>query len=260
MNLFDDLKAGFRTVLADRWWWMKVLVGGFLLINPLLIILGLKILGAQEAGQPVDRWLVPAFWGTLAFNVVSFWFPLGFTYEVLRRARFATAAQLPGWGLKHWKAYAVEGSVKLVIAIFTLILPAGVWMGLCWLVFVEMMGVPKAFLAMMYPPALLFAIPFCGVGCCRWLDGAGVLSASFNYKRNFEILFSRGKEFFLASLFLTGFNTVACAFVYTIPFAAVFGLCLVDTWFGPIYASSAVNEEKTRDARAADLLNKYIKR
>ncbi len=260
MELFNDLKRGFRTILADPWWWLKVLLAGFLLINPLLIVLGLRILGAEEAGHVVQRWEMPAFFGALAFNVMSFWFPLGFTYEVLRRARFASAAQLPSWGLDHWRTYAVEGSVKLVIAIFTLLLPVGVWMGLCWLVFVKLFGVPSAMLSMMYAPAMLLAIPFCGVGCCRWLDGAGVLDASLNYKRNIEILLSRGKEFLIASLFLTGFNTVACAFIYTIPFAAVFGLCLVDTWFGPIYASSPLSEEKARDIRAAKLVEKYVRR
>lgn len=260
MELFEDLKRGFRTILADPWWWLKVLIAGFLLINPLLIILGLRMLGAGESGREAEGWEMPAFCGALAFNVLSFWFPLGFTYEVLRRARFSSAAQLPSWGLEHWRTYAIEGSVKLVIAIFTLLLPVGIWMGLCWLVFVKLIGGPSMFLSMMYAPAMLFAIPFCGVGCCRWLDGAGVLDAALNYKRNMEILFSRGKEFMIASLFLTGFNTVACAFIFTIPFAAVFGLCMVDTWFGPIYASSPVNEDNARDSRVAKIIDQYVKR
>jgi hypothetical protein len=53
---------------------------------------------------------------------------------------------------------------------------------------------------------------------------------------------SRWKDFLLASFILTGINTVTTGLFYTIPFAAVFGLCLVDTWFGPIYAD-AVKEE-----------------
>mgnify|MGYP000870998827 CR=1 FL=1 len=260
MELFEDLKKGFRTIIADPWWWLKILLAGFLLINPLLIILGIKMLGNAEAGHTSESWEMPVFFGALAFNVLSFWFPLGFTYEVLRRARFATAAQLPDWGLDKWGTYAVEGSVKLVIAIFTLLLPVGIWMGMCLLIFVKLLGGSTAFLSMMYAPAMLVAIPFCGVACCRWLDGAGVLDAALNYKRNLEILFSRGKEFLLASLFLTGFNTVACAFIYTIPFAAVFGLCMVDTWFGPIYASSPLSEDKARDVSASKIIDKYVKR
>ena len=61
MELFNDLKRGFRTILADPWWWLKVLLAGFLLINPLLIVLGLRILGAAEAGHVVQRWEMPAF-------------------------------------------------------------------------------------------------------------------------------------------------------------------------------------------------------
>ncbi len=39
-------------------------------------------------------------------------------------------------------------------------------------------------------------------------------------------------------------NSVTTAFFYTIPFGAVFGLCLVDTWFGPIYAESVATDER----------------
>ena len=38
-------------------------------------------------------------------------------------------------------------------------------------------------------------------------------------------------------------NSITTAFFYTIPFGAVFGLCLVDTWFGPIYAETVAAEK-----------------
>jgi hypothetical protein len=44
-------------------------------------------------------------------------------------------------------------------------------------------------------------------------------------------------------------NSITTAFYYTIPFGAVFGLCLVDTWFGPIYAASVAREGRTLAAK-----------
>ena len=41
-----------------------------------------------------------------------------------------------------------------------------------------------------------------------------------------------------------GVNAITTSFFYTIPFGAVFGLCLVDTWFGPIYAETVAGEER----------------
>ncbi|MEZ5404702.1 MAG: hypothetical protein R3F23_00605 [Verrucomicrobiia bacterium] len=238
MNLFPDLKKGFQTILADSQWLPKILFGGFLLINPFLIILLLWMVSPGEK----SILLKPLFYGTLAFNVLTFWFPLGFTYEVLRRARTGSAPQLPDWNMSVLPRYVKEGAVKLILAITTLLLPVGVWMGICYFLFIQILGLPPALLSMFYPPAMLFVIPFCGVACCRWLDGDSVINCALNYPKNLKVFCSRKKEFLLASFFLTGLNTVLCSFIITIPFAAVFGLCLVDTWFGPIYAD-AVREQ-----------------
>ena len=107
----------------------------------------------------------------LGFNVLSFWFPLGFTYEVLRRARTGRGVQLPDWRWDRLGVFAKEGSVKLVIAVFTLIVPAALWMGASYGIFMVLLGLPDDLLTMAVPPIMLFVIPFCGVGCCRWLDG-----------------------------------------------------------------------------------------
>ena len=45
-------------------------------------------------------------------------------------------------------------------------------------------------------------------------------------------------------------NSITTAFFYTIPFGAVFGLCLVDMWFGPIYAESVATDERPTPARS----------
>src|SRR6201999_2720429 len=89
---FPDHKDGFRQVLADRHWLAKVLLGGFLLINPFLIALAPDYL--SHTGP---AWVARVFPWVLGFNVLSFWFPLGFTYEVLRRARTGRGVQLPDW-------------------------------------------------------------------------------------------------------------------------------------------------------------------
>lgn len=239
---FSDFKKGFSTILADRNWPWKVLLGGFLLINPFLLALAPTAIPALAGGDH-SSCLVKAFLAVLAFNVLSFWFPLGFTYEVLRRARTGQGAQLPDWSFTVLPRFAKEGAVKLVLAITTLLLPVGVWMGLCFLVFVFWLGLPASMLSLFVPPVMLFVIPFCGVACCRWLDGCSILDCALNYPRNIQLLRRNLPDYLLASVFLTGLNAVTTSLFYSIPFAAVFGLCLVDTWFGPIYAESVAGEK-----------------
>ncbi len=235
---FRDQKNGFRQILSDPHWLAKVLLGGFLLINPFLVALA----PAYFSGTG-PAWVREVFPWILGFNVCSFWFPLGFTYEVLRRARTGRGVQLPEWQWDVLPRFAYEGSVKLVLAIFTLLLPAALWMGACYGLFVAGLGLPPALLSIFIPPIMLFVIPFCGVACCRWLDGASVLSCALNYRENLR-LFARGcPDYLIAAAFIVGVNSITTAFFYTIPFGAVFGLCLVDTWFGPIYAESVAAEK-----------------
>jgi hypothetical protein len=237
MVRFDDIRRGFVQLSSDPQCVWKVLLGGFLLINPFLIATAPAFLMGSE-----NPYVAAVFYLSLGFNVLSFWFPLGYTYEVLRRARFGTAPQLPEWSFQHLGRFAHEGSVKLLIAVFTLILPVGIWMGLCHLLYISVLGLPQNLISLFISPAMLFVIPFCGVACCRWLDGASPLDCALNYLENFRLFRKAWKSYLMASLFLTGFNAVFTAFYYTIPFAAVFGLCLVDTWFGPIYAATREGE------------------
>jgi len=242
---FSDQKHGFRQIFSDPHWLAKVLLGGFLLINPFLVALA----PAYVSGMG-PNWVKQVFPWILGFNVCSFWFPLGFTYEVLRRARTGRGLQLPDWEWSVLPRFAYEGSVKLVLAIFTLLLPAGLWMGACYAIFIAGLGLPPALLSLFIPPIMLFVIPFCGVACCRWLDGASVLDCALNYKENIR-LFAKGcPDYLIAAAFIVGVNSITTAFFYTIPFGAVFGLCLVDTWFGPIYAETVARVgEKPGDPR-----------
>jgi hypothetical protein len=242
---FADQKDGFRQILTDPHWLAKVLLGGFLLINPFLVALAPAYLSGTG-----PKWVNEVFPFILGFNVISFWFPLGFTYEVLRRARFGRGTQLPEWRWNRLPTFAYEGSVKLVIAIFTLIVPAALWMGACYGLFVVALGLPPTLLTLFIPPIMLFVIPFCGVGCCRWLDGASVLSSALNYGENLRLFRKGCPDYLIAAAFIVGVNSITTAFFYTIPFGAVFGLCLVDTWFGPIYAESvATSSEKPLNAK-----------
>lgn len=238
MDRFIDLKEGFAKICGDRSWLVKVLIGGFLLINPFMLALVPAYFAGIADPAVAHGWIKVAFPCLLVLNVFTFWFPLGFTYEVLRRARTGSAPQLPEWNLAVLPRYAKEGAVKLVLAIFTLLLPVGMWMGLCYVIFIRLLGLPSSLLSLFVPPIMLFVIPFCGVACCRWLDGASVLDCALDYAENFRLFRLGQKDYLLASLFLIGLNAVTTSFFYTIPFAAVFGLCIVDTWFGPIYAQS----------------------
>ncbi len=89
------------------------------------------------------------------------------------------------------------------------------------------------------PPILMLVIPLCAVACCRWLDGEPVLTCAFDLKMNLRFLVTGFYDFAIATAFIIGVNSVTTAFYYTLPFGVVFGLCLVDTWFGPIYAQIA---------------------
>jgi hypothetical protein len=241
---FRDLKDGFRQILSDPHWLAKVLLGGFLLINPFLVALA-----PAYFGQSGSAWIARVFPWILAFNVATFWFPLGFTYEVLRRARTGRGVQLPDWQVSRLGVFAREGAVKLTLAVFTLLLPATVFLGACYGLFIALLGLPTALFPMFVPPVLLVVIPFCAVACCRWLDGASVFSSALNYAENWRLFCRAWPDYLIASAFIVGVNAVTTAFFYTIPFGAVLGLCLVDTWFGPIYAGTVAREGRTVAAR-----------
>lgn len=109
---FSDLKRAFHMVTRDPGWWWKVLICGPMVFCPL-----------------------------------TFLIPLGFTMEVLRRAKKNPEKfVLPGFGLALWGRYAKEGLVKLLITFGTLLVPVLAWMGFTWAV------------------ALIFRFP----GCERW--------------------------------------------------------------------------------------------
>ena len=236
---FRDQKDGFRQVLSDPHWLAKIMLSGFLLINPFLVALA----PAYFAGTG-PAWVPRVFLWILAFNVVSFWFPLGFTYEVLRRARTGRGQQLPDWSWDRLGVFAYEGAVKLTLALTTLLLPAALWMALCYALFIQVLGLPMALLSLFVPPLMLLVIPFCGVACCRWLDGASILSCALNYSATWRLVRRGLPDYLIASAFIIGVNAITTAFFYTIPFGAVFGLCVVDTWFGPIYAETVAKGER----------------
>ncbi len=236
MYRFADLKMGFQQILSDPHWVTKILLGGFLLINPFLVALGPAYF--SEVAKPCVRVL---FLWILGLNILTFWFPLGFTLEVLRHARNGQAGPLPDWKWNLLLRYAQEGAVKFVVALTTLLLPLGLWLGFIHLIFIRSLGLPPSFIPLFAGITVWFFLPFCGVACCRWLDGTSLLSCALNYPENWR-LFRKGlPDYLLASAFLMGINTLTTSFFYTIPFAVIFGLCLVDAWFGAIYAETVQN-------------------
>ncbi|CAI9085770.1 hypothetical protein A7K93_06125 [Candidatus Methylacidiphilum fumarolicum] len=232
-TFFLDIKKGFSQIFSDPWWWLKVLIGGILLINPFLLALIPKISSSHSAEK-----LPSTFLGLLIINVCTFWFPLGFTFEVLRRAKTGKLNQLPEWKLSLLWNYAREGAAKLTIALTTLILPAILWIGIVYYIFIQLLELPSSLLSLFIPPILWFVIPFCAVACCRWLDGVNVFDCALNFPENFRIFALSKTDYLIASAFLLGINSLTMAFYYTIPFGAFLGLCLVDTWFGPIYTKT----------------------
>ena len=97
--------------LRSRIGWPRCCSGGFLLINPFP-----RRAGPAYFSGLAPAWVTAVFPWILAFNVLSFWFPLGFTYEVLRRARTGRGVQLPDWEWGRLGVFAKEGAVKLTLA------------------------------------------------------------------------------------------------------------------------------------------------
>ncbi|MDD4933224.1 MAG: DUF4013 domain-containing protein [Methylacidiphilaceae bacterium] len=239
---FRDIRTGFATLFADRFWFPKIVLGGLLLINPVLLLVLPKSIGGWTQHQSL-------LLGLLITNVCSFWLALGFTYEVLRRARFGRE-QLPEWSGRVLRQYLREGAVKFTISLTTLLLPLFAWVATCYGLFVRLLGLPVNLLSLFIPFGSWLAVPFCAVACCRWLDGAAVSACALDYRENFRLFWNKRADFLIASAFLGGLNAILMSFFYTIPFALFFGLCLVDTWFGPIYASAV--EKKPGSFAPAD--------
>lgn len=239
---FRDIRAGFAKLFADRFWFLKIFLGGCLLINPLLLALAPRLTDGFARQKPL-------YIALFAINVASFWFALGFTYEVLRRARFGDR-QLPDWKFTLLGRYLREGAVKFTISLTTLLLPLLLWVAFSYGLFIRLFGLPPSLLSLFVPLGSWLVVPFCAVACCRWLDGASVASCALDYRKNVEIFWKKRGDFLIASAFLGGLNAILMSLFYTIPFALFFGLCLVDTWFGPIYASAV--EKRAQSVASAD--------
>ena len=209
---FGDLKAAFRAVTRDRGWWWKVLVGGPMLLLPF-----------------------------------AFLIPMGFTMEVLRRAkRNPEKFVLPGFELARWGRYAREGWVKLLIASGTLLAPVLAWMGFTWAValIVRFPGCERwqfffeMLLPFASPVALFITIPFCAVACCRYLD-TGRIGPAFDYVTNIKIYRAGFVDFSIGAVVILGMNAIAQTWLLPLMWGLFFGLCVADCWFGPIYNEAA---------------------
>ncbi|MBI5684943.1 MAG: DUF4013 domain-containing protein [Verrucomicrobia bacterium] len=221
---FGDLKAAFRAVTRDGTWWWKVLLGGPMLFIP-----------------------------------VAFLIPMGFTMEVLRRAKNNPGKfVLPGFGVSLWGRYAKEGLIKLVIAFGTLLAPVLAWMGFTWAValilrfpgsdrwqfFFEML------LPFASPVAFFVTIPFCAVACCRYLE-SGRIGPAFDYVTNVKIYRAGFVDFSIGAVVIMGMNAIAQTWMLPLMWGLFFGLCVVDCWFGPIYNEAARRVKREEEAAAA---------
>ena len=222
---FFDFKEAFRAVTRDSGWWWKVLAGGPMLFFPL-----------------------------------TFLIPLGFTMEVLRRAKNNPGKFiLPGFGVRLWGRYITEGGVKLVIACGTLLAPALAWLGFSWAValILHLPGAErwqfffKVLLPFASPVALFVTLPFCAVGCCRYLD-TGRIGPAFDYATNFRIYREGFVDFSIGAIFVLGMNAVAQTWLLPLMWGVFFGVCLVDYWFGPIYNQAAQRVKRQDDLAAAE--------
>ncbi len=220
---FGDLKQAFRAVTRDSGWWWKVLIGGPLLFCPL-----------------------------------TFLIPMGFTMEVLRRAKTRPEAFiLPDFGVGLWGRYIREGGIKFVIALGTLLAPALTWLGFTWAVALifHLSGAERwqyffeTLLPLALPVASFVTLPFCAVGCCRYLD-TGRLGPAFDYATNIRIYCEGFSNFSIGALVVLGMTAVAQTWLFPLPWGVFFSICVADCWFGPIY-NEAAQRVKRRDDQAA---------
>ncbi|MFZ2643497.1 MAG: DUF4013 domain-containing protein [Verrucomicrobiia bacterium] len=222
---FVDLKQAFRMVTRDQGWWWKVLVGGPMLFIPL-----------------------------------AFLIPMGFTMEVLRRAKKNPAKfVLPGFGLPLWGRYVREGAVKLLITFGTLLVPVVAWMGFTWAValILHFPGCERwqfffeVLLPFALPAALFLTIPYGAVACCRYLD-TGLIGPAFDYARNFRIYRAGLVDFSVGAMVVLGMNAIAQTWMLPLMWGLFFSLCVGDCWFGPIYNEAAQRVKREDEAAAAD--------
>ena len=221
---FGDLKAAFRAVTRDSGWWWKVLAGGPMLFCPL-----------------------------------TFLIPLGFTMEVLRRAKGNPAKFiLPGFGLPLWGCYVREGAVKLLIALGALIAPTLAWLGFTWAVALifHFPGCERwqfffaVLLPFASPVALFVTLPFCAVACCRYLD-TGRIGPAFDYVTNIRIYRAGFVDFSLGAVIIMGMNSIAQTWLLPLVWGLFFSLCVADCWFGPIYNEAARCVKRAEEMAAA---------
>jgi hypothetical protein len=225
---FGDLKQAFRAVTRDGTWWWKVLLGGPMLFIP-----------------------------------VAFLIPMGFTMEVLRRAKKNPEKfVLPGFGLALWGRYTKEGCVKLLIASGTLLAPALAWMGFTWAVAL-ILHIPgcerwqfliEALLPFASPVAFFITIPFCAVACCRYLETEQI-GPAFDYVTNIKIYRAGFADFSIGAVVILGMNAIAQTWLFPLMWGLFFGLCVVDCWFGPIYNEAARRVRLAEKQMAAGVEN-----
>ena len=220
---FGDLKQAFRAVTRDGSWWWKVLMGGPMLFIPL-----------------------------------AFLIPMGFTMEVLRRAKKNPEKfVLPGFGFPLWGRYFKEGAVKLLIAFGTLLAPVLAWMGFTWAVALifhfpgceRWQFFLKVLLPFASPVAFFLTIPFCAVSCCRYLD-TGRIGPAFDYVTNIKIYRAGFLDFSIGAVVIMGMNAIAQTWLLPLMWGLFFSLCVGDCWFGPIY-NEAARQVRREEAEAA---------
>jgi hypothetical protein len=68
-------RKDFEKVFSDKQWPWKVLLGGFLLINPFLLALAPTYFAGLGDPALQVAWVHEIFPFILGFNVLSFWFP-----------------------------------------------------------------------------------------------------------------------------------------------------------------------------------------
>jgi len=221
---FGDLKRAFRMVTRDPGWWWKVLIVGPMVFCPLTFLL-----------------------------------PLGFTMEVLRRAKKNPEKfVLPGFGLALWGRYAKEGLVKLLITFGTLLAPVLAWMGFTWAVALifRFPGCERwqfffeTLLPFASPVAFFLTIPFCAVACCRYIE-TGRIGPAFDYVANVKIYRAGFVDFSVGALVVVGMNAIAQTWLLPLMWGLLFSLCVGDCWFGPIYNEAAQRVKRDEEAAAA---------
>jgi len=166
-----NIENAFKFVFKDKNWIIKILVGGLLLIIPVV-------------------------------NFIVF----GYILMVLKDAKEGKEAALPEWG--EWGNLFKAGFMCFIVGLIYFLILFGLWFFIGLLSAIPIVGCISIFLI---PIIMIYAIllpTITNIALCRYLEG-GVLEEAFKLKSIYEEFKSKVGDYAVITLIYAGISMVA---------------------------------------------------